>query len=80
MAPFLFIVAAEGLAGLVRKAKENGCMRGFKVNENITISLLQLADDTMLFCNGSEWNLWCIKAILRSFELASGLKINYLKK
>lgn len=79
LAPFLFIVAAEGLAGLVRKAEESNCFRGFSVNDNLSISMLQFADDTMIFCDGSEANLWSLKVVLRSFKLASGLKVNFAK-
>lgn len=79
LAPFLFLVVVEGLAGLFRKAEDNNCFRGFSVANNLTVSLLQFADDTILFCDGNYRNLWCIKAILRSFEMCSGLKINYSK-
>lgn len=33
----------------------------------------------MISCDGQEMNLWSIKAVLRSFEMASGLKINFAK-
>lgn len=79
LAPFLFIVATEGLAGLTRKAEQSGSFKGFKVHDELSVSLLQFADDTMIFCDGSESNLWSLKAILRSFELVSGLKMNYAK-
>lgn len=42
LAPFLFIVAVKGLAGLI-KDEECQCFRGF------SISLLQFADNTMIF-------------------------------
>lgn len=79
LAPFLFVVVAEGLAGLIKQAEETGCLKGFPVSNDLSVSLLQFADDTIIFTDGSESNLWGIKAILRSFELASGLKINYAK-
>lgn len=56
LAPFLFIVAAEGLPGLVRKAESSNLFSGFAVNENLSISLLQFADDTVLLCDGDERN------------------------
>lgn len=79
LAPFLFIAAVEGVARLIRKAEESKCFMGFLVNENLSISLLQFADDKMIVCDGGESKMWCLKAILRSFELASGLKINFAK-
>ena len=79
LAPFLFLIAAEGLTGLTKKAEVAGGLSGFKVSENLSISLLQFADDTLFLCDGSESSVWCLKAILRSFELVSGLKINFTK-
>ncbi|GAU21917.1 hypothetical protein TSUD_34140 [Trifolium subterraneum] len=45
----------------------------------VVISHLQYADDTMCIGEASAENLWTLKAILRSFEMASGLKVNFLK-
>jgi hypothetical protein len=41
--------------------------------------MLQFADDTIFMGEGSWKNIWTVKAILRSFELVSGLKINFSK-
>lgn len=46
---------------------------------DISFPILQFADDTILSCEASWDNLWSIKAILRGFELASGLKVNFAK-
>lgn len=54
IAPFLFIDVVEGLAGLIRKVEENICFRGFLINNAITISLLQLTYDTMIFCEAKS--------------------------
>ena len=43
------------------------------------ISLLQYVDDTIFFGEATMENVRGIKAILRAFELASGLKINFVK-
>ena len=45
----------------------------------MNISILQYADDTIFFGEVVTENLMAIKTILRSFELASGLKINFAK-
>ena len=47
--------------------------------DGIEISILQYADDTIFFCEASMQNLKVLKAILRSFEMVSCLKINYAK-
>ena len=41
------------------------------------ISLLQYADDTVFFGKAMMANVKAIKVMLRSFELVSGLKINF---
>ena len=80
MAPFLFLVVAEGLAGLVRSASKENLLREVKVGRNeIECSMLQFADDTLFMCEDSFSNVFTIKAILRMFELASGLKVNFHK-
>jgi hypothetical protein len=80
LAPFLFLLIAEGLAGLMRQAVAVGKYNGFKIgNSGKEISMLQYADDTILIGEPSWNNLWTLKAVLRSFELISGLKVNFSK-
>jgi len=80
LALFLFLVVAEGLAGLVRQASKLNLLKGEKVGRNETeCCLLQFADDTLFMCEDSFSNIFTIKAILRCYELASGLKINFHK-
>lgn len=79
LAPFLFLIASEGLSGLMSKAIELGKFYPFTVGDGLQISLLQYADDT-LFIGQQRWeNLWVLKTVLRSFELVSGLKVNFHK-
>lgn len=61
--PFLFTLVVEGLVGLVQKAAENGGFKGYKVNSELEINLLQFADDTVIMGKGFQNNLWSIKAI-----------------
>jgi hypothetical protein len=80
LAPFLFLLVAEGLGGLMKKAVEINKFRGFPVGNNgLVVSHLQYADDTLCIGEASISNLWSIKAILRGFEMASGLKVNFWK-
>jgi len=80
LAPFLFLVVAEGLAGLVRQAMKANILSGLKIGrKEVEISILQFADDTLFLCEDSFSNVVTLKAILRGFELASGLKINFHK-
>jgi hypothetical protein len=80
LAPFLFLLVAEGLGGVMKRAVELNCFRGFKVGaSNVVISHLQYADDTICVGEASIDNLWTLKAILRGFEMVSGLKVNFWK-
>jgi hypothetical protein len=80
LAPFLFLLVAEGLGGLMKKAVETNRFRGFKVGSNgVIVSHLQYADDTLCIGEASIENLWTLKAILRAFEMVPGLKVNFWK-
>jgi hypothetical protein len=80
LAPFLFLLVAEGLGGLMKRAVELQKFKGFSFGgSELVISHLQCADDTLLIGEASSENLWAIKAILRAFELASGLRVNFHK-
>jgi hypothetical protein len=80
LAPFLFLLVAEGFAGLMKSAVEKNLFRAFSVgSEGREISHLQYADDTLCIGEASLDNLWTLKAILRGFELVSGLKVNFRK-
>ncbi|XP_058726606.1 uncharacterized protein LOC131597964 [Vicia villosa] len=78
LSPFLFVVVAEGLAGLVRKSIELGEFNSFDI-KGCKVDLLQFADDTLLVGDGSWRHGWAVKAVLRAFEIVSGLDINYHK-
>lgn len=80
LSPFLFNIVAEALNILLSKAKELGLLKGAQVGSSgFSISHLQFADDTILFCEANWREVVNIKRILRCFELLSGLKINYHK-
>jgi hypothetical protein len=79
LSPFLFLIVAEGLAGLMRRAVAIGKFKGYQVSDNIQFQMLQFADDTIILGEGTRDNLWTIKTLLRSFELVSDLKINFIK-
>ncbi|GKV34395.1 hypothetical protein SLEP1_g42770 [Rubroshorea leprosula] len=80
LSPFLFLIVAEGLNGLVASAVEKGIYKGVRVgSEGVMVSHLQFADDTVFFEEASQHNIRAVKAIMRTFELALGLKINFGK-
>lgn len=80
LAPFLFLLVVEGLSGLIHSVVEKGLYQGFKVgNSDLSISHLKYADDTLFLGDALMANLWALKTILRCFELASSLKVNFSK-
>jgi hypothetical protein len=79
LSPFLFLIVAEGLTGLMSKAVATNRFSGYKVSNNISFHILQFADDTIIVGEGNLNNLWSIKTVLRSFEIVSGLKVNFFK-
>lgn len=79
LSPFLFILVMEGLTGPMKKAVHLRLFNSFKVNEDVTYSNVQFVDDT-LFIGDISWdNLWCIKALLRGFEMILSLRVNFYK-
>ncbi|GKV50258.1 hypothetical protein SLEP1_g56970 [Rubroshorea leprosula] len=80
LSPFLFLIVAEGLNGLLASEVEKGRYKGVEVGSgDVMVMHLQFADDTIFFGDATEDNIWVIKCIMRTFELASGLKINFRK-
>lgn len=77
--PFLFSIAVEGLARMVRQTLIGGLYNGFKLSNVVEYSLQQFANDTILFRDGSWSDLWALKALLRGYEMVSGLRINLSK-
>ena len=45
----------------------------------VKVNMLQYVDDTLFFCKASVKSVFNIKVILNFFELAFGLKVNFLK-
>jgi hypothetical protein len=66
LAPFLFLLVAEGLGALMRKAVELERFKPFRVGDNeVPMSILQYADDTLCIGEATVDNLWTLKAVLR---------------
>ncbi|GKU91159.1 hypothetical protein SLEP1_g5069 [Rubroshorea leprosula] len=80
LSPFLFLIVAEGLNGLMSTAVEKELYKGVMIGNGATmVSHLQFADDTIFFGEATEDNIRVVKSIMRIFEMASGLKINFGK-
>ncbi|KAJ9566035.1 hypothetical protein OSB04_002001 [Centaurea solstitialis] len=80
LAPFLFIIAAEGLNVAMQEAKEKGVFHGVKLpNNGPILSNLHYADDAIFVGEWSSSNACNLARILRCFHLSSGLKVNFRK-
>ncbi|XP_058758719.1 uncharacterized protein LOC131631972 [Vicia villosa] len=79
LSPFLFVSVAEGLTGLVRQSIAVGEFESFCIQGSCKVDILQFVNDTLLVAKGTWKHVWAIKAVLRAFELVSGLGINYHK-
>ncbi|XP_028079847.1 uncharacterized protein LOC114281552 [Camellia sinensis] len=78
--PCLFILVAEALNILLKRARELRLLKGVIIRDNqVVFSHLQFADSSLLFCQVEVSEVLFLKRALRCFELASGLKINYHK-
>lgn len=81
LSPFLFIIVAEGLNMLFQRAKDLGLIKGVVIGaRRVSVTYLQFADDTVVFCEAEEHEILNIKRILRCFEVLSGLQINFHKR
>ncbi|XP_050212856.1 uncharacterized protein LOC126664492 [Mercurialis annua] len=80
ISPMLFVLAVEGLKAIFSNANHLGLIDGIHVgNYAEPISILQFADDTLLFIPNNLEMVRNLLRILRCFELISGLQINFQK-
>ncbi|RVX18007.1 putative serine/threonine protein kinase IREH1 [Vitis vinifera] len=83
LSPYLFVLGMEVLSTIIRRAGEGGFISGCRMRgrggEELTVSHLLFADDTLIFCKARREQLTNLSWILAWFEAASGLKINLAK-
>lgn len=80
LSPFLFILAAEGLSLLTKRACDENLLKPALIGDlKVPISHLQYADDVVFLCSKDKENLKIIQRTLRLFEIISGLKVNFGK-
>ena len=80
LSPILFNIVVDMLAILIARAKDDGQVEGVipHLIEN-RLSILQYADDTILFLSHDLAKPTNLKLLLCLFEQLSGLKINFHK-
>ena len=79
--PYLFVLGMDILSRLINKTVEGNFLAGCKIRgrgeeEELELSHLLYADDTLLFCKDNPDHLAHLGWILMWFEALSGLKIN----
>ncbi|GJU65041.1 reverse transcriptase domain, reverse transcriptase zinc-binding domain protein [Tanacetum coccineum] len=78
--PFPFLIVVEALQVLMLEACNLGVFKGIVVgDEEVNISLLQYADDALIFRKWSPKNVKNLISILKGFGDASGRKVNVSK-
>ena len=75
LSPLLFILVIEGLSLLIKDARNNGKIRGFKISSRLFFTHLLFVDDMILFGYGTleEWEAF--KVILDTLCAASGTNL-----
>ncbi|XP_050217765.1 uncharacterized protein LOC126668619 [Mercurialis annua] len=80
LSPMLFVLAAEGLKAMIDKAISLALLDGVHIDGySEPASILQFADDTLIFVPKDLSMIENLLRILRCFELVSGLQINFKK-
>jgi hypothetical protein len=80
MSPILFNIVADMLSILIKRAKDDGQIKGVIPHlVDDRLSILQYADDTILFMDHDLEQAKNMKLLLCVFEQLSGLKINFHK-
>jgi hypothetical protein len=77
LSPYLFILCAEGLSALLKRAEEVGSVQGVELCDGAPrINHLFFADDSLIVMKANEANARSLMAILALYEGQSGQMIN----
>ncbi|XP_021737156.1 uncharacterized protein LOC110703671 [Chenopodium quinoa] len=80
LSPYLFILCAEALSGLLNRAVALGHLHGIRVAPLApTISHLFFADDSIIFAKANLNEVDTIREVLHTYEIASGQMVNFGK-
>lgn len=80
LSPYLFVICAKGLSGLLRRSEALDQLHGIKIcKEAPSIHHLLFADDRFLFARGSLEECVQIRQLLRAYEVVSDQAVNFEK-
>jgi hypothetical protein len=77
ISPYLFLLAAEGLSGLLKQSRQSSHLKGIQVAPTApAVNHLLFADDSLLFVKASDEGAVEVNEILEKYCQASGQRIN----
>lgn len=77
----IYLSCVEGLSAMLKKAKLSRCFRGISLcNWATQFSHLFFADDSIIFCRENIEECNQVLKVLHEYDVASGQKLNKLKK
>jgi hypothetical protein len=83
LSPFLFVLVMEAFSRMISAIYSRGLISGFSVGtrevDQVEVSHLLFADDTLVFCGADASQIRHLDALLVCFEAVSGLKVNLSK-
>lgn len=80
LSPNLFILCAEVLNNMMKRAKRNGEIKRISIsNRTPPISHLLFSDYSLFFCQANEKSSQAIRNVLQQYERAFGQKVNTSK-
>ena len=69
LSPFFFVITVDLPQCIINRAHMNGILsRPLQTSVDYDYPIIQYIDDTLLFMNDSQKELYCLKAILNSFS------------
>jgi hypothetical protein len=80
LSPYLFIICADVLSGLIAQGQQNHLIHGVKIApRDPEVTHLLFVDDSLFFCRANKKETSTLKNIIQTYEEASGQMVNMSK-